>query len=90
MGAVAGTLNVTASGGASYAIPLDLPPAAGHLVPKLTLAYGSYNGNGAMGVGFKLEGLSMVARAGKNKLLDGRNAPIAYIDAEDNFTMGNV
>ncbi len=52
------------SGGWSHAIPLELPPAPAGLVPQLALAYDFRGGDGVLGRGWSLVGLSRVERKG--------------------------
>ena len=50
------------SGSGSYAIPLKLPKGPGGFAPGLTLQYHTGNGNGILGIGWKLSGPTMVSR----------------------------
>jgi Salmonella virulence plasmid 65kDa B protein len=50
------------NGAASYNVAIDLPPAVRNLKPNLSLSYNSRGGNGLMGVGWSLSGLSTISR----------------------------
>ena len=63
-----------ATGAARYAIPLTLPPGTNGLAPALAIVYDSRSGNGLLGVGFRLAGLSAIQRCGSTLAQDGRLA----------------
>lgn len=62
VGTLPGTVSVDHSGSASYAIPITPPPGVGGLAPSLSLSYSSRAGNGILGVGWSLSGLSAITR----------------------------
>ncbi|MFI6132874.1 FG-GAP-like repeat-containing protein [Micromonospora sp. NPDC051141] len=64
-GGVAGKASVGATGAAGYEIPLRVVPGRGGFEPRLSLRYSSLGGNGQVGVGFGLTGLSQIARCAK-------------------------
>ncbi|PUA28581.1 MAG: hypothetical protein B0W54_19305, partial [Cellvibrio sp. 79] len=68
-----GGLNV-ANGAASYSIPIDLPPAVHNLKPNLSVNYNSRSGNGLMGVGWNLNGLSAITRCRASFATEGAEA----------------
>jgi RHS repeat-associated protein len=76
VGFTAGALNVSPTGGASYTIPIALPPGTKGVVPSVSIGYNSQGGNGIMGMGWNIAGLSAISRTGKNMHYDGRVAPI--------------
>jgi len=53
-------VSVSHSGVARYSIPLQVPP--GHHTPSLSINYNHRRGNGALGVGWALSGLSEIRR----------------------------
>lgn len=54
--------NVSPTGAFAYSVPLNLPPGIGELMPGLAISYNSQVGNGLLGVGWSLEGVSMITR----------------------------
>jgi hypothetical protein len=61
IGSIPGFSDVTTDGVARYSIPLQVPPGRSGLQPELTLSYGSRGVNGILGVGWTLEGLSLIS-----------------------------
>jgi len=53
-------------GTASYRIPLTLPPGIGGMKPELSLSYSSRGGDGPIGSGWSIEGLSAISVCTKN------------------------
>jgi hypothetical protein len=73
-----GSFRVTESGAAEYRIPIRVPPGIAGLEPRLALSYNSHAGNGALGVGWSLEGLSTIQRCPRSKSQDGSRGGIDY------------
>jgi RHS repeat-associated protein len=86
VGRTDGVASVAATGSARYSIPLSLPPGTNGLAPALAITYDSRSGNGLLGVGFRLNGLSRVHRCGSTLAQDGRVAAIALL-ASDRFCL---
>jgi hypothetical protein len=86
VGATPGNLEVTTRGSASYTIPVVIPPGTHGMQPKLTLGYDSQAGNGFVGHGWSLGGLSVIHRCGATILLDGFKGGVKY-DANDKFCL---
>lgn len=61
VGSSAGQMSIDQAGNAQYRIPLYAPHGAGGLTPELALAYNSSVGDGPLGYGWQLQGLSSVA-----------------------------
>ena len=80
-GVTAGEFSVDASGGANYSVPIAVPPGTSGMQPSLSLSYNSRSGNGMLGVGFTLGGLSVITRCPANKVIDGF---IDGVDFDDN------
>lgn len=78
VGTLPGHFEVSDAGTARYAIPIALPPGSGGMTPSLGLAYDSSAGNGPLGVGWSLAGVSSIARCSPNLAIDGRMAPLSF------------
>jgi hypothetical protein len=89
VGALAGTFGVTDSGKATYRIPIAVPPGRMGLQPGLSLTYSGTLRNGVLGVGWRLEGLSSIARCPHTTNRDGYSAPIAD-DRTDRYCLDGV
>jgi hypothetical protein len=80
IGSTEGGFAVSDLGAASYTIPLAVRDGINGLQPALALSYNSNGGNGIMGMGWTLSGLSVITRVPENiyhdKQVDGvkRNA----------------
>lgn len=61
------------NGAALYSVKMDLPPAVKDLKPSLSLSYNSRSGNGLMGVGWNLSGLSSITRCRASFSTEGGN-----------------
>lgn len=78
--------NVDMGGGASYSIDLEVPPGTHDLAPGLAIAYNSGGGDGLLGVGWGLSGLSSITRTGCTLAQDGHHGAINY-DLDDRFIL---
>lgn len=85
VGTTAATANVS-NGAATYQIPLLIPPGTNGVQPSLSIAYNSFGGNGQMGYGWGLTGLSSITRVNKNIYFDGEVKPIE-ITSNDKFAL---
>jgi len=79
-----GSFSVSPSGAATYTIPIQVPPGIAGVDPKLALAYNSQSGNGPLGMGWGLSGLSSIQRCPQTFAQDGVRGGINY-DANDRF-----
>ncbi|SFW11613.1 virulence plasmid B protein [Nitrosovibrio sp. Nv17] len=86
VGTLDGTFAVSANGGATYAIPIAVPPGTAGLAPELALAYDSHAGNGHLGVGWSLSGQSAITRCGRTIVQDGVQGGVR-LDARDRFCL---
>jgi RHS repeat-associated protein len=69
------------SGSASYSIPIQVAPGRGGMQPDLSLNY-TGGGNGVLGVGWSLGGLSSIHRCAANLEQDGFVAGITFSDKD--------
>jgi RHS repeat-associated protein len=83
-GATAGSFAVSDMGAAGYSIPIALPPGIGGMQPGLALSYSSQGGNGHVGVGWSLSGLSAITRCPATIAQEGRKEGINYDEAINN------
>lgn len=79
-----GNFFVANSGAARYSIPIVVPKVFGDLKPNLSLEYSSQGGNGRLGVGWTLSGLSDITRCPANKAQEGRFGKVLF-DSNDRF-----
>ncbi|MDR1739950.1 MAG: FG-GAP-like repeat-containing protein [Bacteroidales bacterium] len=69
-----GSVSVSASGGATYTVPIDVPAGIRNMQPDLALVYNSQSGMGIAGLGFHLQGLSAITRTSKNLFYDSERS----------------
>jgi RHS repeat-associated protein len=86
VGGTRGSASVSAAGTASYSIPLVAVPGRGGLQPRLALSYSSAAGNGQLGVGFSLSGLSQIHRCSKT-VADDQVAQGVQLTESDRFCL---
>ncbi|MFI6132873.1 FG-GAP-like repeat-containing protein [Micromonospora sp. NPDC051141] len=71
LGGSSGEGSVGDTGGSTYEIPLRVVPGRGGFAPELSLRYSSQTGNGQVGMGFGLTGLSEISRCARSVGDDG-------------------
>ena len=86
VGRTAGAASVSATGAAQYAVPLAVPPGTNGLAPELAIVYDHRSGNGLLGVGFRLAGLSAIRRCGSTIAQDGAATAVG-LDAQDRLCL---
>ena len=77
-----GAFRVAESGAATYRIDLSLPAGTAGAVPPLGLSYHSQRGNGLLGVGWGLDGLSAITRCRQTSARDGMAQPLTFTAAD--------
>lgn len=82
----AGQFRVDESGAATYSIPLALPQGIASVQPSISLNYSSAGGNGALGVGWSIGGLSAISRCRQTFEQDG-NFVALNLNNEDRFCL---
>ena len=60
VGTIDGAFSVSPTGAATYTIPIDLRAGYGGAAPQLSLTYSSNGGNGPVGLGWSIGGLSAI------------------------------
>jgi hypothetical protein len=86
VGFTAGSIDVDEGGSATYSIPLAVPPGTAGMEPKLALVYSSRAGNGRLGMGWALSGLSVITRCPQTLAQDGTRGAV-NLDANDRFCL---
>jgi len=79
-------VSVSPSGAAAYSIPIEAPPGVNGIQPKLALNYNSQGGNGLVGMGWGLSGLSTIHRCAQTVAQDGVKGGI-NLDVNDRFCL---
>ncbi|MES2369747.1 MAG: SpvB/TcaC N-terminal domain-containing protein, partial [Pseudomonadota bacterium] len=86
VGATPGSYQVSPSGAFTYTIPIAVPPGTAGIEPKLSLSYNSQGGNGLLGMGWSLAGLSVIHRCPKTLVQDGVISGVNY-NANDRYCL---
>ena len=86
VGYTEGILSVSPTGGATYSIPIALPPGINGVVPSVALTYTSQSGNGLAGYGWNISGLSAITRIPSTIFHDGMVDPVD-LDGADRFAL---
>ncbi len=85
VGALPGELNVNELGAAVYSMPIYLPAGIGDMTPEIAITYNNQSGNGLLGWGWDLTGLSAIERTGQTMYHDGNRSAVNFVD--DRFLM---
>lgn len=89
-GTLPGAITVDPSGGAVYSVPLALPPGTAGVAPQLSLQYSSRGGEGMLGHGWSVAGISSITRCGKTKATDALTSGVktrVNLDATDQYCL---
>lgn len=78
VGALLGELQVNDIGAAVYSVPIMMPKGLGDMTPEIAVTYNNQAGNGLLGWGWDITGLSSIVRAGKTYYHDGGVTPIDF------------
>jgi hypothetical protein len=78
VGAIDGAAGTSPSGAVNYTIPIKIPAGTNGMIPSISVNYNSQAGNGLLGQGWNLSGMSMITRAGKDFYHDGKVSPVTY------------
>jgi RHS repeat-associated protein len=84
VGATSGSFNVNPMGGASYSLPIVVPPGVNGLGPELSISYSSSGGSGIAGFGWHFGGISSISRGPQTIYNDGEVSGV-NLDINDRF-----
>ncbi|MCX2782105.1 hypothetical protein OQJ46_03760 [Microbulbifer thermotolerans] len=73
VGLVNGEFRVSEAGAANYTIPIITGPASGNAAPSISLTYSNEGGNGPLGIGWSISGLSAITVCRRTMEEDGVN-----------------
>ncbi|MCP5516166.1 MAG: VCBS repeat-containing protein [Verrucomicrobiales bacterium] len=77
---------VDSTGAATFSVPIAVPPGTAGMEPGLAVTYHSRGGNGLLGMGASLSGLSTITRCGKTIAQDGVTGGVRF-DANDRYCL---
>jgi len=80
------TYGVGQNGSATYSIPIIIPSGINGLQPNISLSYNSQQGNGLLGVGWSISGISVITRCPSTLDQDGRTRGV-QLDTQDNYCL---
>lgn len=86
VGFTPGAAGVSPSGAATYDITIQLPSGTNGMMPSLSISYNSQSGNGMLGMGWNLSGLSVISRVPKTIYHNGKTEAVKF-DYTDNFAL---
>lgn len=86
IGSTAGQFRVNESGAATYSIPIAAVAGTAGVTPEMSLNYSSQGGNGLLGKGWSLGGLSGISRCRQTLSQDGAAKAISW-SVEDRFCL---
>ncbi|WP_217589011.1 RHS repeat-associated core domain-containing protein [Burkholderia sp. GbtcB21] len=81
-GTLPGSFSVDNNGGATYKIDVAVPPGIAGIAPELAFVYSSLATNGPIGVGWALDGLSVIERCAPTLAQDGLLAGVTFSDTD--------
>lgn len=83
VGAIYGIADVTATGAATYKIPIKMPAGNNGFQPTINICYNSQSGNGILGYGWSVSGTSSISRCGYNIYYDGSAREVKLNDTDN-------
>lgn len=86
LGETVGRLSVSLTGAADYDVPIMVPPGINTTAPLLSINYNSQGGNGLLGYGWNIKGLSTISKIPSTLFHDGVIDPVDY-DTTDRFAL---
>ncbi|MBA7570758.1 hypothetical protein ES708_12511 [subsurface metagenome] len=86
IGTIQGISGVSNTGAATYSVPIQIPPGTEGMEPAIGINYNSQTGNGILGIGWNIGGISMITRTGSTRFHDNEVKEIRFND-EDRFIL---
>ncbi len=86
VGSLAGEFRVNETGAATYSVPITIPDGVAGVKPSIAITYNSQYGNGLLGKGGSLAGISSISRCRQTLSQDGTAVPVNWT-ATDRFCM---
>jgi len=86
VGKTSTSYGVTPTGGATYSVPIMVPPGTMNMAPQLSVDYNSQSPSGLLGLGWNLNGLHSISRMGKTIYHNGYVSQI-NMDNSDWFAL---
>lgn len=77
---------VSPMGARTYTVPIETYPGIGGMTPQIALSYNSLQGNGVVGTGWSISGLSSINRSNKSIHYDGQTNGVSN-NSSDAFTL---
>ena len=78
VGTIGGSVSVGALGAAVYTISIEVPAGINGMQPQLAITYNSQAGNGLLGWGWNLSGVSAITRTNSTKYYDSKNKEVNF------------
>ena len=85
-GRTTGVIDISATGAATYSVPIAVPPGINGAVPQIALVYNSQTGNGIAGYGWNISGMSAITRIPSTRFHDNKVGGVNF-DANDRFAL---
>ncbi len=82
VGTLSGSPSVSSSGSANYGFSIYAPPGTNGMLPQIDITYNSSSGNGILGRGWNLNGISTITRIPKTIFHNGKVEGV-LLDATD-------
>ena len=80
VGKTEGVFSVSPTGAATYTIPIKVQSGLSDFVPSISLTYSSQSGNGIVGMGFGISGLSSISIVPKSIYFDNKAKALSKDD----------
>ncbi|MDY0078660.1 MAG: SpvB/TcaC N-terminal domain-containing protein, partial [Bacteroidales bacterium] len=89
VGKLEDNLVVTPTGALQYEVPFDLPSGVNGLTPELSLVYNSQAGDGIVGMGWSISGLSKITRTPYTYYLNQYSNAVSFSNQDQLYYNGN-